>query len=88
MTGLHGCVIFSLLCAGISLSASSFPTVTTGCFNCHFPAEIYIYFPLFSTFNLILSATGTTGRDGRTTYWLYQLLPLVACFLLFCPGMM
>ena len=31
MTGLCGCVIFPLLCVGISLSASSFLIVMTGC---------------------------------------------------------
>ena len=69
MTGLHGHVIFILLCAGISLSASSFLIVMTGCFK----LLKYVYFTLFSTFNLILLATGMTGQYGRKTYGFYRL---------------
>ena len=86
MTGLRGCVVFPLLCVGISLSASSFPIVMTGCFFIFLLK--YMYFTLFSTFNLILSATGMTGWDGRKTYEFHRLARLVADFLLLCPGVM
>ena len=38
----------------------------------------YMCFTLFSTFNLILLTTGTTGRDGHETYGFCQLIWLVA----------
>ena len=65
MTSLRGRVVFPLLCAKISLSASSF----SDCYDWMFQFSIfllkYMYFTLFSTFNLILSPTVMAGRSGH-----------------------
>ena len=40
-------------------------TVMTGCFKSHYLFLECMCFTMISTFNLILSATGTTGQNGR-----------------------
>ena len=57
-------------------------TVTTGCFKRHDLILECMCFTLISTFNLIPSATGTTGQNGRKTQRLYQRVRLVIS----CPS--
>ena len=57
-------------------------TVMTGCFKILNSTLNYVCFTMISTFNLTLSATGTTGQDGHKTLRFYRLVRLVAS----CPS--
>ena len=57
-------------------------TVMTGCFKRHDLILECMCFTIISTFNLIPSATGTTGQDGHKTRRLYRLVQLVVS----CPS--
>ena len=57
-------------------------TSMTGCFKRHDLILECMCFIIISTFNLIPSATGMTGRNGHKTQRLYQRVRLVVS----CPS--
>ena len=57
-------------------------TVTSGCFKRHDLILECMCFTIIFTFNLIPSATGTTGWNGRKTQRLYRCVQLVVS----CPS--
>ena len=65
------CLELHRLVHNLVLSFFSFTTVMTGCFKRHDLILECMCFTIISTFNLIPSATGMTGRDGRKTQRLY-----------------
>ena len=64
MTSLRGCVVFPLLCAKILLSASSFSNCYDWMLKLSNFLLKYMYFTLFSTFNMILTSTVMAGHSG------------------------
>ena len=66
----------------LALSFFSFMTVMTGCFKRHDLILESMCFTLISPFNLIPSATGMTGRNGRKTERFHRRVRLVVS----CPS--